>query len=184
MGLSNFPEDPQLVVRAGTALCDTILEPVLAEFGRFAITFGYACREVVEADMSESARRANPRSSSPHQWDRGTWGKQVYARVDILPFCVEDGKVSKYDFGHWMLYNLDVDLLQQWTRSNVQCVTISPKPRRVWIEYGDLKKGEPQRTTHMGADFWRRVYPTLPKRERPKFGPSCTDGAMQWRTSK
>src|SRR5450759_3172396 len=88
MGLSNFPEDPAMVIRAGKALCEKILEPVLERFGRCAITFGYQCREAIEHSMS--AQKQNPRSSSPHQYDRGTFGKQVYARVDILPFCVED----------------------------------------------------------------------------------------------
>ena len=183
MGLSNFPEDPAMVVRAGRALCEKVLEPVLDHFGRFAITFGYQCREAIEADISESARRTNPRSSNPHQWDRGTFGKRVYARVDILPFCVQDRKVSRRDFGHWLMHTLDVDLLMQWTRSNVYCITISPKPRRVWLEWGDVKKGEHRQKTFMGADYWQRVYPTLPNRQRPKFGPSCTGGAMQWRAS-
>ena len=184
MGLSNFPEDSAMVVRAGRALCDKILEPVLDHFGRFAITFGYQCREAIEADMPEAARRANPRSSNPHQWDRQTWGKQVYARVDILPYCVEDREVSRHDFGHWLMHNLDVDLLMNWTRSNVYCITISPKPRRVWLEWGDVSKGEQRQKMIMGADYWQQVYPTLSKRERPKFGPSCTGGALQWRDSR
>ena len=184
MGLSNLPEDPAMVVRAGKALCEKILEPLLEHFGRFAITFGYQCREAIEQGMSEAQKRANPRSSNPHQWDRGTFGKQVYARVDILPFCVEDRQVSRKDFGHWMMNTLDVDLLMQWTRSNIYCITISPKPRRVWLEWGDVKKGEQQQKIFMGADYWTRIYPTLSERERPKFGPSCTAGSMQWRDSR
>ena len=72
----------------------------------------------------------------------------------------------------------------QWTRSNVFCITVSPKPRRVWLEWGNQQIGEPKQTMFMGADYWQRVYPTLPKRERPKFGPSYTGGAMQWQTSR
>jgi hypothetical protein len=183
-GLSNLPEDPQMVVQAGKALCEKILEPVLARFGRFAITFGYQCREAIEADMPESARRANPRSSNPHQWDRQTWGDQIYARVDLWPFCVEDGQVSKHAFGHWIMHTLDVDLLMQFTRSNIYCVTISPKPRRVWIGWGNVKKGERRQTVFMGARYWQRTFPTLPKHERPKFAPSCTGGSMQWRDAR
>jgi hypothetical protein len=82
------------------------------------------------------------------------------------------------------MHHLDIDLLMQWTRSNVFCITISPKPRRVWLEWGDAKKGEPKQTTFMGAEYWQRVYPTLAEKDRPKFGPSCTGGAMQWRGNK
>ena len=119
LGLSNYPEHPEQAIAAGRALCESILEPLLAHFGRFAITFGYQCRRAIETGMPTSVRRSNPCSSSPHQWDRMTFGQEVYARVDILPFCVEDGLVSRHEFGHWMMHNLDVDLLMQWKGSNV-----------------------------------------------------------------
>lgn len=181
MGLTNLPEDWGMVIRAGKALCEKIMEPILEHFGQFAITFGYQCREAIEADMSLSVRRAAPRSSNPHMWDRKTWGDEIYARVDILPFCVEDGAVTKQDFGNWLMHNLDVDLCMQWSRSNVFCITISPQPRRVWLEFGDAAKGEPSRRILMGADYWQRIYPALPIDQRPKFAPSMTRGAMQWR---
>ena len=144
LGLSNFPENPAMVVRAGRALCEKILEPVLGKFGRFAITFGYQSREAMEFGWSPAKKHQQARSSSPHQHDRGTFGKQVYARVDILPFCVEDREVGKQKFGHWLMHNLDVDLLMQWTRSNVFCITVSSKPRRVWLEWGNQQIGEPR----------------------------------------
>lgn len=181
MGLSNYPENPEMVIRAGKALSKKVLEPILAHFGRFAITFGYQCRAGVERQMSERKRTENPRSSSPHHWDRGTFGSEVYARVDILPFCVEDGEVTKYEFGHWLMHNLDVDLLMQWKRSNVFCISISPKPRRVWFEWGDTSLGQPRRETFMGADYWQNIYPSLPDNERPRFAPSCSGGSVQWR---
>jgi hypothetical protein len=180
MGLSNFPEHPERVIAAGKALCDKILEPTLKHFGQFAITFGYQCRQAIEAGMSK-AERANPYSSSPHQYDRQTFGDEIYARVDILPFCVEDGLVTKHEFGHWMMNQLDIDLLMVWTRSNGFCITISPLPRRVWIEWGNTKLGEPRQRMLMGADYWQKIYPYLPEYQRPKFAPSCTGGNMQWR---
>lgn len=125
MGLANQPEDLEMVIRAGQAICEKVLEPITDQFGRPAITYGYACREAIEAGYEVK----NPKSSAPHQWDRKSFGDEVYARVDILPFCVEDGLISKHDFGHWVMYNLDIDLLQQWSQSNVFCITVSPKPR-------------------------------------------------------
>lgn len=183
LGLTNFPERPDLVVHAGAALCEKILEPVLAEFGRFAITFGYQSREGIDYWLSqEETRKA---TSNPHQWDRGTpFGDGVFARIDILPFCVEDGEVSREAFGHWLMHRLDIDLLMQWTRSNVYCITISPQPRRVWVEWGSVKRGEPSNTTHMGADYWQRIYPELPENMRPRFGPSMTEGRMWWSRGK
>lgn len=180
LGLNNLPEDPEQVIRSGRMLCEKVLEPILARFGRFAITFGYQCREAMEYGWS-AEKLANPHSSSPHSWDRGSFGKEVYARVDILPFCVEDGAVDKHEFARWCMMNLDIDLLQMWHRANVFCITISPKPRRVWLEWGSASRGEPKRTGHMGTHYWREIYPNLPEHERPKFAPSCTQGSLRWR---
>jgi hypothetical protein len=179
LGLSNYPDRPDLVIAAGRALCNKILEPVLEQFGNFAITFGHQCHQAIETGKLKS-RKSNPRSSSPHQWDRQTFGDEVYARVDILPFCVADGEVSKHEFAHWLMHSLDVDLLMTWTRSNGFCISISPKPRRVWFQWGNAQMGEPRREVFMGAEYWQRIYPTLPEPERPKFAPSHTDGRITW----
>lgn len=180
LGLSNLPEDNEMVIRAGKALCEKVLEPILAQFGQFAITFGYQCREAIEYGINPD-KLTNPHSSNPHQWDRLTHGNEVYARVDILPFCVVDGEVSKHEFARWCMMNLDICLLMQWHRSNGCCITISPQPRRVWLEWGSSLMGEPRRTDHMGTHYWREIYPNLPEHERPKFAPSCTQGSLCWR---
>lgn len=183
-GMSNFPENPELAIQAGKALCENLLEPILAHFGRFAITYGYQSRESIDIDLARSNKVFHRHCSSPHHWDRGTFGNAVYARVDILPICVEDGAVSKRDFGLWLMHNLDVDLCMTWTRSNVFCLTISPLPRRCWIEWGRPAMGEKKQAVLMGADYWQNVYPTLPPASRPKFGPSATNGSLQWRAHR
>lgn len=184
-GISNMPEDRELVIRSGKALCQNILEPITEKFGKLFITFGFQAKDGIEADWSPAKRKENPRSSSPHCWDRKTFGNLIYARVDILPACIEDGEVSKYEFGRYLMHHLDIDLLMQWKRSNTFCITYSEfKPRRVWLEWGSPEKGEPKRETFMGAEYWQEIYPNLPENERPRFGPSCTGGSIQWSTSK
>jgi len=180
-GISNQPDDLDLVIKSGKALCEHILEPIIEAWGRFFITFGYQARAGIEADWSLAKQKINPKSSNPHQWDRKTFGNSIYARVDILPICVEDGEVTKQEFGHWLMQNLDIDLLMQWKRSKVFCITYSEfKPRRVWLEWGSAENGELKRETFMGAEYWQKIWPTLPEHERPKFGPSHTGGSLQW----
>ena len=179
-GLSNFPDDPDMVVRAGKELCEKVLEPVLAKWGRFAITFGYQSREALEFKWPQEKRQTKGRNSNPHHWDRGSFGDGIYARLDILPYCVEDGLVDRYEFGQWMMHNLDIDLLQQFSRGSVYCVSISPKPRRIWLEWGSVEDDAPRCTTFMGTDYWQQVYPNLSEDQRPKYGPSCTGGRMFW----
>ncbi len=183
-GLSNFPENPTTTIDAGRALCERVLEPVLAHFGRFAITYGYQSRESMDRELDRDDQSVGPHSSSPHHWDRGTFAGQQYARVDILPYCVEDGDIEKPDFGHWLMHNLDLDLCMTWTKSNVFCLTVSPLPRRCWVQWGRTRLGEPKQEMIMGADYWQRVYPGLPPDQRPRHGPSCTGGAMHWRAAR
>lgn len=179
-GCSNAPEDSNAVIRAGQALCERVLEPLLKEFGRFSVTYGYQGPNFSRV-ASAGTRRPLNSDGVLHQWDnKSRFGGAVYARVDILPFCVEDGLVSKDDFGRWVMMNLDVDLLTDWTRSNVFCITISPVPRRVWQRWGRPSFGEPRRTVLMGAHFWQKVFPTLECDLRPKFFPSCTGGSASW----
>ena len=180
-GLSNYPEDPDMVIRAGKALCEKVLEPIRERWGHLITTFGYQSREGIEWGWSKARRESNRHSSSPHMWDRKCWGEAIYARCDILPICVEDGEVSKHEFGRWLMHNLDLDLCMMWRRSNVFCLTISPRPRRVWVLWGNPQIGEPKQEMLMGATYWREVYPYLSEEQRPKFGPSCTGGRMQWR---
>ncbi|MBL0143809.1 MAG: hypothetical protein IPP91_17310 [Betaproteobacteria bacterium] len=183
-GHSNFPtDDSEHVIKSGRLLCEKLLEPLLDHFGRFAITFGYQNRETIERRWTPEERLAKGHSSSPHQWDRGgPFPGEVYARVDILPFCVEDGLVSKLEFGQWIMFNLDIDLLMQWQRSNVCCMTIGPLPRRVWVEWVPAGEGPAggNKIEHMGETFWNERFPSMPEAERPKCYPSATDGSMRF----
>lgn len=186
-GHSNFPSDNvKQVVESGKQLCSLVLEPILEQFGRFAITFGYQCRETMERTWSEEERREKVHSSTPHHWDRATFGNEIYARVDILPFCVEDGVVTKRDFARWCMMNLDIDLFMMWQQANVFCITISPKPRRVWLEWTPMGQGTngSNKIEYMGRDFWENQYPQLPLEQRPRFHPSVTNGRMSWGQGK
>lgn len=176
-GVSNKPSDmPEQVVASAKALCEILLEPILAKFGRFFITYGYQSRKIMDALFPPKS----PTSSSPHQWDRGTYGTEIYARIDIVPLCVLDGEVAPEDFINWLIYNTPVDLVMFWRQSSTFCLTISPKPRRVALEWVRKGKGEngSNRITYFGTHFWQNVYPTMVDEDKPKFAPSSTGGAM------
>lgn len=187
-GHSNYPTDNvEQVIESGKQLCSKVLEPILSHFGRFAITFGYQNRTTMEREYSDHDKADKKHSSSPHHYDRGTFGygaDAVYARVDILPFCVEDGEVSKEDFARWCMMNLDIDLLMMWDRANIFCITISPKPRRVWLKWVPTGTGDNggNKIEYMGMNYWKSTFPTLPPEQRPKFHPSATEGRMSWKS--
>lgn len=182
-GLSNMVDDREAVIKAGMALCSEILEPIIERWGKIFITFGFQNR--ISIETADPKLKANPKASSPHHWSRRTFGEKIFVRVDILPACVEDGEVSKQEFGTWCMMHLNIDLLMMWKRSYVCCITYSEfRPRRVWLEWGSPELSQPKRETFMGAEYWQNVWPHLPENERPKFGPSCTGGSIQWSSSK
>jgi len=180
LGMSNEPEDWERVVRSGKALCESILEPLTTQFGKLFITFGFQSRQVVEATSPQKS----PTSSCPHQWDRLGHGKEIYCRVDILPAAVEDGLVTKKEYGSWIMHHLDADLLMQWSHSNVFCITYrETNARRVWLEWCPKGQGDGggNSKTFMGEHYWQSEWPNLPTEQRPRFGPSATNGRM-WRS--
>jgi hypothetical protein len=46
--MSNLPDDPKLAIQAGRGLCENLLEPLQATFGRLAIRSAYRSPEVNE----------------------------------------------------------------------------------------------------------------------------------------
>lgn len=182
-GISNKPSDhPEQVFKSAKALAETLLEPILEKFGRFFITYGYSSRKILDTMFPNSS----PHSSNPHQWDRGTYGTEVYARVDIVPLCVLDGEVSPEEFIQWVMDNTDIDLLMFWRHSSTFCMDICPKPRRVAVEWVSTGKGEngSNKITHRGWDYWNNIYPTLPEDKKPKFGASMSNGNMSYYQGK
>ena len=61
-GLPNVPDDPDLAIRAGTRLCEDLLEPLQDRFGRIAIRSAYRSCEV--NGLGKRTSRSYPSSSS------------------------------------------------------------------------------------------------------------------------
>jgi hypothetical protein len=72
-GIPNIPDDPDLAIAAGTRLCEDLLEPLNASFGRIAIRSALRC-EAVNAVGAANGNQfncsANPASYANHIWDR------------------------------------------------------------------------------------------------------------------
>lgn len=68
-GIPNIPENPDLVIEAGTQLCNELLEPLQKKFGRIAIRSGYRSAKVTAFgnDRGHGASVAN--NAGYHIWD-------------------------------------------------------------------------------------------------------------------
>jgi hypothetical protein len=70
-GIPNVPDDPALAVAAGRMLCEQLLEPLNATFGRVSVRSAYRSPEVNEYGNRRGLNcAANERNHAGHIWDR------------------------------------------------------------------------------------------------------------------
>ena len=76
-GLPNVPDDPDLAIRAGTRLCEDLLEPLQDRFGRIAIRSAYRSCEVngLGNTLQAAGKKgyncaSNEANFAGHIWDR------------------------------------------------------------------------------------------------------------------
>jgi hypothetical protein len=70
-GMPNIPEDPDLAIAAGTRLCEELLEPLNATFGRIAIRSAYRSPTVNAFGNAKGLNCAkNEANYAGHIWDR------------------------------------------------------------------------------------------------------------------
>jgi hypothetical protein len=70
-GLSNIPDDPDLAIAAGSRLCEDLLEPLQAAFGRIAIRSAYrSCAVNALGNERGYNCAANEANYAAHIWDR------------------------------------------------------------------------------------------------------------------
>ena len=84
-GLANLPTDPDLAIAAGKRLCEELLEPLQATFGRIVIRSAYRSAELnafghrmARAGAEDYNCASNARNQAVHIWDEydaeGCWG--------------------------------------------------------------------------------------------------------------
>lgn len=76
-GMPNIPDDPELAVAAGKQLCEHLLEPLQATFGRVIVRSGFRssevngfCNEQQRAGKKGYTCAANEVNYAGHIWDR------------------------------------------------------------------------------------------------------------------
>lgn len=69
-GIPNIPHDPDLAIKAGKRLCEELLEPLQATFGRIAIRSAYRSPEVNDYGNRHGHDCAsNEKNAAAHIWD-------------------------------------------------------------------------------------------------------------------
>jgi hypothetical protein len=70
-GVTNAPENTELAIQTGSALCENVLEPIQAAWGKAHIRSGYRSPEVNELGNKNRMNCAsNARNAAAHIWDQ------------------------------------------------------------------------------------------------------------------
>lgn len=90
-GIPNIPEDPDLAIAAGRRLCEELLEPLQATFGRIALRSGYRTPEVnAFGNAQQRAGKAgyscasNAATVAGHIWDQRDAEGRMGAMVTVV----------------------------------------------------------------------------------------------------
>jgi hypothetical protein len=146
-GIPNIPDDPDLAIAAGTRLCEELLEPLAARFGRISIRSAFRAAAVNrlgnERNLSCARNEAN---YAGHIWDRrdaagrmgatacivvnaavpyyertGDWEALAWWVHDHLPYSAMEF------YPHYAAFNLT------WREEPVRRIYSQIPPRRGWL---------------------------------------------------
>ena len=89
--MRNLPDDPDLAVAAGRALCEHLLEPLQATFGRLAIRSAYRAPRVnALGNKLYSSCASNENDRARHIWDQRSADGGMGAMTSIvIPWLVD-----------------------------------------------------------------------------------------------
>lgn len=99
-GLLNAPNDPQLAIETGKQLCELVLEPMQAAWGKVHVRSGYRSVEINQIGNDKKHNcSSNEKNYAAHIWDvRDGLGKSGASACIVIP------KYESYyeETGDWM----------------------------------------------------------------------------------
>jgi hypothetical protein len=89
--MTNLPDDPDLAIEAGRALCEQLLEPLQATFGRISIRSAYRAPRVNAYGCKHyQSCGSNERNRARHIWDQRSADGGMGAMASIvIPWLVD-----------------------------------------------------------------------------------------------
>jgi hypothetical protein len=164
-GLQNFPDDPGLAIQAGSKLCEHLLEPLQANFGRIAIRSAYRSPAVNSfGNKHFQSCGSNERNRARHIWDQRSEDGGMGAMATIaIPWLVDHGnQVGGWQAMAWWIHDhLHYSELQFFPKLMAFNISWHEFPRRHISSYvaprGVLTK--PGMANHLGdhSDHYRGV---------------------------
>lgn len=96
-GKPNIPDDPDLAIEVGRMLCETLLEPLNATFGRIAVRSAFRsadlngyCNEMAKQGKAGYSCAANEKNFARHIWDhRDSEGLRGAVASIVIPWFAD-----------------------------------------------------------------------------------------------
>ena len=91
-GIANVPDDPELAIESGRRLCEDLLEPLQATFGRLHLRSGYRSAAVNEFGNRNNLNcSTNAASAADHIWDmRDVDGCMGATACVVIPWLIDN----------------------------------------------------------------------------------------------
>ncbi len=138
-GFPNLPDDPDLAIAAGKRLCEELLEPLQASFGRLAIRSGYRSPEVNGfGNAHDLCCASNESDRARHIWDQrdaeGCMGAMTSLAVPWLVDHLQSG-ATWVGMAWWIHDHLPYSELQFFPKLCAFNIAWRETPRRRITSY-------------------------------------------------
>lgn len=136
-GMPNIPDDPDVAIAAGTRLCEQLLEPLVARFGRISIRSAFRSVEVNGFGNREGMNcGSNESNFGGHIWDRRDANGEIGATACIVVHAF----LPYYErTGHW-------EALAWWIHDQLPYSELEFFPKLAAVNVG--WRQTPRRTIH------------------------------------
>lgn len=140
-GFANIPDNPDLAIAAGKRLCEDLLEPLQATFGRLHIRSAYRSPEVNEFGNRNGFNCAqNEKNYAGHIWDRRDAAGRMGATACIAIPWVWDRFQAKGDWRRlawWIHDHLPYHGLEFFPKLWAVNVNWREEPERIITSFAD-----------------------------------------------
>jgi len=163
-GIQNIPDDPDLAIEVGKVLCDRLLEPLQATFGRLAIRSAYRSPAVNQlGNEKDHGCGSNESNYAAHIWDkRDAQGKRGAMACVVVPWFSDRYQAGAdwRSLAYWIHDHLPYNRLQffpnlcafniSWREDASQAIGSFIAPKGSLFRDGVPERGQ---FAHMYADF-------------------------------
>lgn len=168
-GIPNIPHDPDLAIEVGRRLCEELLEPLQAAFGRIHIRSAYRSPEVNQfGNKNKLSCASNEKNRAAHIWDRRDAAGCMGATACVVVPWVWDNYQEEGDWRRlawWIHDHLPYGSLFFFPKLWAVNIQWHERPERVIKSYAKPKGvlTKPGMENHDGDHSeWYRGFPNLP----------------------